>query len=198
MPPSPLAKLVQGICAAIACSALAAGVMAVVQPRASWVMFGFEAVVLVSAVLGALLGRGKFRDGPSLGLLCVAGAIVVASAFGYLGGGRTLFGTDVRTLTLARAAAGAALVGVAAWLVLSRAPGATLPRFTKGAALSLGVIALLAGLWKGQRWIGSLNDVGQLAVGMVAFALITALLAASIHMLVRAFQAGLQAPARAA
>lgn len=192
-----MAKLVFGVCALVAVSALVVGVLALVQPRASWFMFGFEGVVLVSAVLGALLARGRYPEGPSLGLLSVAGAILVGSAFGYLAGGRTLFGVDVRMLSAGRALAALVLVGTSAWIVLSRAPRVSLPRFSKGAVLALCVLALLAALWKGRGWIGSLGDVGQLAVGMGAFVLITGLMAASVHLLVRAFQAGLQAPGSA-
>jgi hypothetical protein len=102
--------------------------LSLVQPRASWVLFGFEIVVLVAAVLGFRIGRGKHNDGPALGLLCVAGAIAVASAFGFLGSGRVLslpslgFTRDVslKPYLFGRAAAAAILAGAAAWIVLAR------------------------------------------------------------------------------
>jgi hypothetical protein len=185
-----LLSVAMGISALVALSAAAVAVMALLQARSSWVMFGFEAVVLVAAVLGVQIGRGRSGDGPSLGLLCVAGTVAVGSAFAYIGGGRILFGVDIKMLVAARAVAAAMLVGVAACLVLARAPSSARPVFVKGALLGVAMLAVLAGVWKARGWIGGIGDVGQLAVGVVVFAVMVALLAASVHLLVKAFDSG--------
>ena len=47
-----------------------------------WTTVGFEFVALSAGVIGVLIGLGRFRDGFELGLLCIAGAVVVTGVFG--------------------------------------------------------------------------------------------------------------------
>ena len=184
-----LVLIVSGV---VALSAIAGASMAVLQPRASWVMFGFESVVTTAAVLGVLIGRGRYADGPALGLLCVAGTILVGSGFGYLGGGRTLFGINLTPFLLARAAAAGLLVLAAAWIVLARDPKATLPPFIRGAAFGAGVPIVLITLWKMRASIGTIPDMAQVAIAIVVFVLVTGLIATSVQLLVKAFDAGVR------
>lgn len=176
--------------AIVAISSLAAGAMAIIQPRASWVMFVFEFIILVSAVFGIRIARGKHNDGPATGLVCIAGCIAVAALFGYIGGGRTLFSIDTRPLLVARAGAAAILTALAAWLVLSRDPKTTIRPFIYGCITGLPVPILLIAIWKLRSKLGAMSDVLVMGIAILAFVLITGLLAASVQFLVKAFERG--------
>ncbi len=191
-PPKGILLLVLGVCAVVALSALGVGALAVLQPRPSWVMFGFEVIVLVAGVLGVQMGRGRHADGPALGLACIAGTILIGTAFGYLAGGRVLFSTDMRPLVLARAAAAIALACAAGWIVLSRDLKATLPPFIRGLAFGLPIPILLLVVWKLRGTMAGMSDAAQLGLAIVIFALITGLLAASVQFIVKAFDLGMK------
>lgn len=178
------------VSAIVGVSAIGVGVTALLQPRASWVMFGFEVVILVAATLGVLLARGRFGDGPALGLVSIAATIFIGSVFGYLGGGRTLFSVDLKPLLLARLVAALLLAAAAGWIVLSRDWKATLPPFIRGCAFGLPIPALLFVLWKFRATLGGLSDALQLGLAIVVFSLITGLLAASVQFLIKAFDIG--------
>lgn len=177
--------------AGVGLSAVGVAAMAVLQPRPSWVMFGFEFVVLVAASLGLLIGRGRFKDGPALGLVCVAGTIAVGSLFGYLGGGRVLFGQDIRMLFLARVACALALSAVAGWVVLARDPRATIPPFLRGLALGLPVPIVIGAAWYSRGRLGNLPDMATALLAIALFCVVTVLLAASTQLVVKAFRIGI-------
>ncbi len=48
-----------------------------------WMVVGFEVVALGASAFALLIARGRFRDGPGMALLCVAGALFVAGVLGY-------------------------------------------------------------------------------------------------------------------
>lgn len=176
----------------VGATAAAAAGMALLQARPSWVMFGFESVVLTAAVIGFLIGRGRYADGRAIGLLCVAGTFLVGSIFGYIGGGRMLFGVDLKPLLAFRGLAAAALVASAAWTVLSQNPRATLPPFIRGSLFGIAVPVILIIVWKFRGSLASLPDMVQVAIAMVVFGLVTGLLAATVQLLVKAFDAGIR------
>ena len=49
-----------------------------------WMVVGFEVVVVVACIFAVLTARGKFRDGPGMALVSVAGVLFVAGVLGYL------------------------------------------------------------------------------------------------------------------
>ncbi|MFN0133914.1 MAG: hypothetical protein ACKVW3_15465 [Phycisphaerales bacterium] len=162
----------------------------------SWFLFGFEVVVIVATVLGILLSRGKWNHGLGLGFLSIGGTIFLASAMGWQGANRLLVGQSLTPLLLARTAVAGLLTLIAINAVLSRRPQAW-PRAILGAALGLPVLAL-AGAFvvpaARQKLLGALpTNLGItiiLAVG--GFIVFTALLAASVQILVGAFQSALR------
>ena len=48
-----------------------------------WMVVGFEVVVLGAGVYALLIAKGRFRDGPGMALLCVAGTLLVAGVLGF-------------------------------------------------------------------------------------------------------------------
>ncbi len=60
----------------------------------AWGIFGFEALTILAAVFGVLVGLGKFRDGFALALACLAGTILVAAVFGIRVDARPKIGDD--------------------------------------------------------------------------------------------------------
>src|SRR5579862_2091732 len=96
----PLRLLVLAVSFAVLLSTVLLASLSVVAPllvrdqRPSWALFGFEVVTGVAATIGILMGRGRFADGPGLGLACVAGTILIASGLGWQGAGRQLLGVS--------------------------------------------------------------------------------------------------------
>ncbi|MEZ6233841.1 MAG: hypothetical protein R3B68_06590 [Phycisphaerales bacterium] len=105
-----------------------------------WTALGFEVVVVVAGVLGVLLGLGRFREAPALGVLCVAGVFGVASILEYTGSSGDLAGIPLRPWMLARIAIAAILAGVAALLVLQR------DRRSWGMLVKAGVLGAVPGV----------------------------------------------------
>src|SRR4051812_22602063 len=162
--------------------------------KVSWVLAGFEGVVLVAAVLGILFGRGRFGEAPGLALACIAGTILVASVVGWQGAARSLMGVSLTPLVAARAVAAATLGALAAYCVLSREPLA-LRRAFLGAALALpGVLVLGASFTgPGRRLLDAAlgqNPVQQVLVTTVGALALGGLFAAGAHQLIRAFEMG--------
>jgi hypothetical protein len=174
----------------IAVSAAGVGIASLLQDRASWVMFAFEIVVLVAGVLGMLIGRGRFADGPAIGIAAVAGTVLLGSLFGYLGGGRVLFGVDLRPFLYSRAIASLLLGAAAAWIVVSRDLKATLPLLIRGVAFGLPIPLGLIAYWQFRGRMSCISDVAQLGLAIVGFSLLTGLLAASVQFIFRAFEIG--------
>lgn len=190
-PPSKAILLfVLALSGVVALSAAGVGIASLLQDRASWVMFAFELVVAIAGILGVMIGRGRFADGPALGVAAIAGTVLLGSLFGYLGGGRLLYGVDMRPLLYARAAAALLLGAAAGWIVVSRDLKATLPLLVRGLSFALPIPLGLFAYWKFRGRIAGISDAAQLGIAIIGFALFTGLLAASVQFIFKAFEIG--------
>lgn len=80
--PSRLVAAVVGVVAVVV-SLVTVGAVLLRADQPYWMVVGFEVVVLAAGVFGLLIARGRFRDGPGMALLCVAGALLVAGVLGF-------------------------------------------------------------------------------------------------------------------
>lgn len=200
--PSPLSPLARiGAVASTGltlASAVLVAILAVLGPvlvkdtPVSWFLFGFEIVVIIAAVLGIQLARGKWSHGLAIGLLSVAGTIFLASAMGWQGANRQLLGRPLLPLLLLRTACAGVLALLACHAVLGRKPGAW-RRALLGTAIGLPAVMVLGAMLVSrsrQALLGILpsNQGLMIIVAVFGFVAFTALLAASVHILVAAFQ----------
>jgi hypothetical protein len=202
MPPiaKPLRLLVLLISGLVALTALVVGPASAALPlfvtgaRPAWALFGFELVTLAAAILGVLLGQGRFRSGPAIGLACIAGTILVASGLGWQSTAHALGGVSLNPLLAFRVAAALVLGLVAAWSALSRHPSSL-----RTACLGVLLIAPVVGAGgllatsRGREWAGAAigsSPAVEFIVASVAFLAATALLAAGVHLVIRAFELG--------
>jgi hypothetical protein len=185
-----LGVFVTVVCGVVTASAVVGAGASVLTSPPTWFLLGFELVTIIAGVVGVLLGLGRFAAGPGLGLLCVAGAIGVNGLLGYLGAGKELMGVGLKPFLAARLVAAGVLVAVAGVAVLGRRPMVSLPRLAAGLGCAAGVVAVCLGAWKAWSVLISLKSVPlQALIGLIGFALVLGLLAAAVHLTVRAFQA---------
>lgn len=201
MPPAPrfikLISLLAGL--ALVISALVLGIAAVaipyIQPgqKASWILLGFEIVILVAGVLAVLFGRGKYAEGPGLALALIAATVMAGSAFGFLGAGTKLGTISLMPIAVARVLLGCALGAAAAYCVLVRNAAAWRVAWM-GVGLGMPFVAIAGAVVFGpsRRAIMSLVSGGllQTGVAVVGAAVIGGLLCASVHMIIKAFEMG--------
>lgn len=121
-----------------------------VEGRPPWALLGFELLTIIAGLFGLAAAAGRFEDGPGLAIACVAGTVLAASVFGYLGatgqiGDFKLYGWLTARLIVA------GLFGLlAAWVVLRRTRGALALALRgavyAGAAIGfVGILALFEG-----------------------------------------------------
>ena len=198
MPPRPprmLSLAFSLLCAIAILSALFRAWQGLSHTPPNWFLLGFEAIVVLGALLGLFVAKGDvrgFREGPALGMACVAGAVLVASACGgasILGGFRDLASDP---FTLARFALAGAMGALGALAVLIRRPRASFRSLVIGcvlSALALGV-AVAISLPATRNAASNVNPilvtVGVLVLGL----LIIGLLSAGVHFAIRAFEMG--------
>lgn len=180
-------------------AAVGAGVAAAVpliQPgqRPSLALLGGEVVVLVAAVFGVLWGRGRFADAPALGLACVSGTVLLASALGWQGAGRVVAGWSLTPLLGFRALVSVAIAAVGAWLVLSRDPRSW--GHLARAAMCLGPLVIAGVLYALPRTRGPIvsaigaSTLASFAVVIFGSLLAAVLVSAGAHQVIRAFERG--------
>jgi hypothetical protein len=202
MPPVPkhirLLAFLVGI--AISLSALALAIAAVTLPllapgeRPAWMLFGFELVVLVTGILVALFGRGRFADGPGLALGTLAGTLVIASAFGWIATGRQVAGVALFPVLAFRLVSAAALAAAGAYCVLSRNPRSW-RLFAIGCLCGLPCAAAAVAflLPAGRRSMLNFISGGgifQTSVALILLIALGCLLCASGHLIINAFELG--------
>ena len=198
-----LLNTVLAVSALVAISAVLGIVAAFLPASTAWFFLGFEVVTLFAAAFGVLIGRGKFAEGVALGLLCVAGAILSAGLFGYLGAGRVLpIGSrqiGLGGLLAARLGAGLVLAGCAAWVVLGVRPAKSVPLLIKGVACGVPALALVWAAWSFRGKIAGmgLSQVVLALGGAVVGAVVIGLLAAAVHLAIKAFAVSEESPANA-
>lgn len=183
-------------CGVVALTAIAGAVAAIVIPAPpGWLMFGFELVVLVAAVMGFFVARGRFNEGPGLALACIAGSILACTVLGYVSINRTLGQFPLDLVVLSRLVAAGILGTLGALAVLLRNPGRSCPLMIKGLVLGLPVLAVAAAIILPQARsllgpLGRLQGPTRAIVALVAFAAAGVLLSGAVHLVIRAFEAG--------
>lgn len=192
MKPPPPAALIAAtaLCGFIGLSALAGAAAALLNSPTAWFLFAFEGIILLSAILGVFVGRGRFAEGPALALACIAGCVAIGSYLGYMGSGRVILGASMKPFLGARAASAAGLAVVAAWIVLSRRLRIALPRLIKGLLVGLPIPVIVWVLWAMRARVSAAPDLLRAGGAVVLFVVVTALLSASIHLILRAFESG--------
>ncbi len=174
-------------------SAAAGVAFAVSNDPPAWFVLGFETLVALAAVCGGLLGLGKFRQGPSIGLLCVAGAMGVCSLLAYQAAPR-LPGLQLAPWLIGRGVVAGLLVILAAWITVAQNPRVALPDLLKGGLLAGVFLASAAGLALVRGQIVLLDGWLQFVVWLVASVWLIALFAPALHLLIRAFNRAISVP----
>jgi hypothetical protein len=155
----------------------------------------FHAVFPLAAFFLWQLARGTIRQGPAITLLCVAGAVGVGGAFGYLASGRPARFIFQHWPTLGAGAIAGLLTLVASLEVLLRKPRETLPRVAWGMAFLIPLLALTLLLLRGTigRAIATVPDAAGFGLWILLLLAFIALTSGAGHHLIRAFQIGVAA-----
>lgn len=145
--PSSLRAAIAILSGVVIASAIATvGASFFLDGRPSWALLGFELLTVMAGAFGLAAAAGRFADGPGLALACVAGTVLTASIFGYLGTSGQIGDWKLHTWLMGRAALACLLGLLAAWVVLRRTPGAWLLalRGAVYAATAVSYVGLLA------------------------------------------------------
>ncbi len=192
IPPKGLVVAAGGLFALLAVSGLG-GLLASVAlaSKPAWTLFGFEAVVTVSAIVGLLYTRSGCRSGSALGLAAVGGTIGAASLLGYLGVQGSLGTLSLMPFVGVRCLAAGGVLGLAliaamrgnrrSWTTLFKGVVAGIP-----AAAAVAVFVVPGG----KRVLDAVSGLGGFAtfiIGTFAFLLATASASAAVHLIVRSF-----------
>lgn len=186
-------KLCLVISAALGLSSVVAIGMGLSSSPAAWFTITFEAMVLFAAGFGILLGLGRFAEGRSITLLCIAGCVVVSSALGYRGCDGQLLGVSLKFALVARLLAAAALAVLAASLVLSATPTRSIGLLARGSALLAPPLLLLVLHRRGST--AALNSLpGGVSTALWGLILLICAIMAAIgaHLIIRAFETALE------
>lgn len=162
----------------------------------NWFTFGFEALLIVCAMFGVGCGLGRYREGPALAMLCVAGGALVSTALGYSAAHAGFGGIQRNPMAFARIAAALGFGALAALTVMSRRPHASASSAFSGVvmgALAAGAGALLA-LPGPRAAILGLHPVLTTLMFLTLGVLLVAFISASAHNFIRALEHGKEAP----
>lgn len=169
-------------------------IVAATSPR--WDLLAFEVIALSAGVIAILFGLGKFREGPAIALLAVAGTIFAAAVLGFVGVGQqiALKGNDaplsLRFYVIGRVAAAGLLGLISILIALTRTKAAFVAAIKSLYAwIPLGII--LAAIVKRGVITNALSNAPQFiapTLAVIAGLAVIGLLAAAIHMTIRAFE----------
>lgn len=204
-PPRAVLKISAALGALLALSALARIAQALLASPPHWFLLGFEAIVLVAAAIAVLLARADrpgFREGPALGLACVAGAVFVCSILGTV---TKLAASDLRTIftdpfTLARMLFAGAFGALAAITIFARAPRKAAKSLATGGVL-LAVAVVIPAAWLVpplRAAITALNPVLLTVVVVLVSLVLIALVSTGVGCVIAAFEAGAEKDANGA
>ncbi|MGD9690545.1 MAG: hypothetical protein AB7K52_12465 [Phycisphaerales bacterium] len=202
-PPTLVLSLVLALSLLLAASsvaALAACFLGGAGSPVPWFTAFFEVIVLLAALFGVLLGRGRFASGRSMTLVCIAGAVFASSVLGYRACAGQLMGGPVLWGLLGRVALAGAFGLLAAALVMARTPGRSLRYLAGGFALLTPVAGVAAG-WAFGFLSGPLSSLsGTAKTGVIGFAMLigAVLISVGTHLVIRAFEVALPPDERAA
>jgi hypothetical protein len=198
-PPTPRPILGIGLIGAIALLLGSSAGLFIVVRDGAWLSLGFEAALLVSGVIGALAGIGRFRSSHALTFLCIGGASFVCGVMSFVASGQAP--GDLRGLVRAlltdplvasRLALAALFLALSGLVLLLRRPRASGKRLlwaaALGAAPAAAAVAMLIGPVR-QAFAGLPPLVIATAV-FFGFFVLGGLLSVSLHCLIRAFEVG--------
>lgn len=201
--PKALRTLTLVLSAAVVLQALAMMVFAFIAgARPIWILFGFEVVVAVCALLGVFFAKGRFEEGQGLAAISIGGSIALCSFLAWLAISKitlSLAGAPliVKSYLLTRLAVGFWFVLVACLAVLTRNPASG--PFVRGAAISGGLLGVLGGVGFVFRagisgWLNSASGGIRGVVTSVLVVAVGVLVCALGHCLIRAFELGRTRP----
>ncbi|MFZ4575373.1 MAG: hypothetical protein ACOYN0_13320 [Phycisphaerales bacterium] len=166
--------------------------------RPIWILFGFELVVAVCAVLGGLFARGKFQEGQGLAAVCIGGSIAVCSLLAWLAASKVTISVPggafvIKSYLVTRLAVGAWFTAVAALAVLSR-NRASLSyvrwALVGGAGLAIVGAATVFGRGTISAWLSGAPGVVQTVLVGLLFVVVGVLVCLTGHCTIRAFELG--------
>lgn len=166
---------------------------------AAWMPAGFWMVSIAAALIGVLLGCGRFAAGPGMAAFCVGSTIVGAAGFGRLSEIANISAVLRDPYFVAHVGVGLAICSVGGLAVLVRRRGSFRSLLLGGglAGFSLGAVGVC---WIGRDAIMSIGGVlGAVVavVGIMAAIAIAGCFCAGVHFVVRAFEHGSVEPVEA-
>ncbi|MBL8745936.1 MAG: hypothetical protein JNK58_06220 [Phycisphaerae bacterium] len=190
---------------ALFCVVTAVGGIVIAARGQAWYALAFEVVVLVTALPCVRIGAGRAGSGHAMGMLCLGGVVGVTAALIDPDLIKSLIqrqtprvqpigGVNVMPWILARLALGGVLIGMAALTVLLRRPARSFPLLLKGMAFGLpvlmGAAAFLIPSLRGK--LTGLAPIWLIVLAIAGTALLCVLVSASGHLILRAFQVGIE------
>jgi hypothetical protein len=170
------------------------------SPGAFWMTL-FQFCALVACVMGVFAGAGRFRSGPAMTPLIVAGVLLVAGALSEPSLIRSgmprleVFGVPLRPLALTELVLALAMGGLSLLVVLVRRPTRTLPKLLIGlAVIAPAMAAAVAFLMPAVRSVlsgWSPVVLTLVVVGVLGFAGV--LLSIGAQFVIRAIEIGIDA-----
>lgn len=164
------------------------------SPR--WDLLGFELIALSAAVIAILFGLGKFREGPGMAMLAVAGTVFASAVLGFVGVGQQIAlkgqaaPMSLQTYVVVRVAIAGAFALMAVLMVLTRNKAALTAALKSLYAWVPIAIILIAIINKGaiaNMLSGAPQFIGP-TLGVIAGLALVGFIAAAAHMTIRAFE----------
>lgn len=181
--------------------ASAIGLAILAATASAWFVLGFEAVVLINAVIGLLFGRGRFPQAPAMTLALIAGGVGLCSGLAYLSTSAAGYqvGPLSMTLVLAARLALAGLFGLGAVAAVLGASGAAWARVALGTVLVLAPSVAVAAAFSDvgeplTRRISAMGPAVAVGIAAAAFLVWVGLVSAGGHMIITSFERALPAP----
>ncbi len=161
-----------------------------------WDLLAFEIIALSAGIMAILFGMGKFREGPGLALLAIAGTVFAASVLGFVGVGQQIAlksqaaPLNLRYYVIARVAIAAAFAAISVLVVLTRNKHALVAAL-KSLYAWIPIAIILVAIMKRGAIAGALNGMPQFigpTLGVIAGVAFIGFLSAAVHMTIRAFE----------
>jgi len=200
---APLRLGVLVVSAAVGLSAIWGAWDAVGREPRVWALFGFEIVTLIAAVLGVLVGLGRFREAPALSAFSIAGTIFASATLGRFSAIVTRAtdagseGQAVRQMLKdpmfdARFIASVVLGALALSLALGK-DSRSWRSLTAGILAALPVVAALGWmLGSGRAWllapVDGAADIARVVGALLGGLALVVLASMAVHLVVRAFE----------
>ena len=201
LPPPP--GLIRGVVGLVSAGAIATSLLWVyltlISPDTKiWIGAAFSVVSLLAAGMGLFAAAGKFRSGYAMALLIFGGCLASSAAFAYVASQPNIAPSDLRLAKIwvvAQSGLGGAFGLLAAIVVLMRTPVA-IRRLGLGVAFLIPAAAIAAAFYAFRAQLGP-DPQGSSAGGVIRVSAIVfgalielALISASGHWFIRAFEAG--------